>query len=539
MKLKFDKYVFWLISLLIIGFYFYQILSLSFDFPFYDDYDVILKFLINWVQSEGFVQKIKLLFNQHNEHRVVFLRLTTLLNYYLEGKVNFKHLIIFGNLGLLLIFIILAKKQVSEKKQNSALMIASIASLLFQFASWDNAFWAMASLQNFWIHTWAILLFYLFFSDFKYRIPLSLISLFMVIFTSGNGFLVLIILFFYLILRKNKQELVVFSAFSLILVFIYFYKYTSNGQATHQSFQIVELLKFAFGFIGALFYLPQFSFISIVVGFLVVALFFYAIFKKYYLQNPFNFSILTFLLITTAVVALSRADRGFEAAVISRYRINSTLLIIFSFLIFIDIFHFAKEKIVLFLFFVFSFAYNIVSFSVYKDRIAQTQENRLSDAWLWKNEGFIFSYPDSAKASFLLKTSEKLGLQNSLLYSQSDFANRESKQIRAKNINDNIEFTYNIDEVKELSSSEILIRGFAKLKDKNLTLKKIYLADKNGKLFVSTLQTRRYDLVAKYKNLDFQDCGFMTILPINTAKSIEKIMICSNSNCYETKIQIK
>lgn len=72
MNLQFTKYFSLTISFAVIGFYFYQILQYVYNFPLYDDYETILRFLIEWEKTSSLSQKFSLLFQQHNEHRVFF-----------------------------------------------------------------------------------------------------------------------------------------------------------------------------------------------------------------------------------------------------------------------------------------------------------------------------------------------------------------------------------------------------------------------------------------------------------------------------------
>ena len=366
----------------------------------------------------------------------------------------------------------------------------------------------------------------------------SSVCLFFAIFTSGNGFLVLIVLLFYLIAIKKRKEQLFFAFFSLLLIAIYFHDFQTAKATTHHSFNLIELIKFAFGFMGSLAYLPQFSSISILGGGIIFLVYSYLFYIKYYESKPFYFSVFTFLMLTVAIVSLSRAERGFEAAVISRYRINSTLLFVITFLVINDIFNFAKSKIVLILCFVLSIAYNLVGNKLYATRIEQTKENRMTDAWLWTHEKLVFSYPNSARAKQILETVNKEEIFNAspvLL----DELKSEFKAINP-NLNQTESIDFGIDEIVLVNADSVLIRGFAKLKSKNLALKSIFFESEaeNGKFFVNTLQTRRYDLIASRQNINYQDSGFFAILPKKSITTIKKIVICSNSKCYSNNIDL-
>ena len=134
----------------VIVFYYYIIIKYSVNFPYLDDYFGLLNFVTAFVKAHGLISKTSLLLAQNNEHRIVFTKAVSLLQLYLCGHLNFKILVLAGNSGLLILFFLLVKEAVF--KQHAPVFFAILpAALLFNFIHLENCFWALGSLQNFWV----------------------------------------------------------------------------------------------------------------------------------------------------------------------------------------------------------------------------------------------------------------------------------------------------------------------------------------------------------------------------------------------------
>jgi hypothetical protein len=66
------------------------------NYPILDDFGAIVNFMVDYFKTTGFKETIKLLFSQNNDFRLVVLKLITLSDYYIFGKINFGHLRIIG-----------------------------------------------------------------------------------------------------------------------------------------------------------------------------------------------------------------------------------------------------------------------------------------------------------------------------------------------------------------------------------------------------------------------------------------------------------
>ena len=121
--------------------------------PYLDDYDTILRFLLE--TREPSAETLRLLLAQHVEHRLVFLRAVA-LGLAGTGPINFVTLAWLGCLGLTLGaagFFVAFRPNGREGAPVSAklLWFAPAALALFQPQFWDAFFWATSALSNLWV----------------------------------------------------------------------------------------------------------------------------------------------------------------------------------------------------------------------------------------------------------------------------------------------------------------------------------------------------------------------------------------------------
>ena len=206
------------IPFFIYGLYIFQY---AVNIPYFDDYDAILNFINNFTQVRTLEDKIVLLFSQHNEHRIVFDRIVSLFFYYLLHEINFKFLIIFGNFGWILTTVMLVL-YLQKNLNLSLVQLLPIPYLLLSFSHWENMFFAMAAIQNYWFIFFAI----------AFLICLSRNKLFlfcalfpMALFTSGGGIVLYPLGNIFLLLQRKWKYFSLFFALSTFFMILYFYGY--------------------------------------------------------------------------------------------------------------------------------------------------------------------------------------------------------------------------------------------------------------------------------------------------------------------------
>jgi hypothetical protein len=101
------RHIVWGISgLLIIVFYSLSI-QLSVDIPFIDDYTGIYDIVISFREAGSWQERFKIVTGLHNEHRIIYTHLTSILTTWILGRVDLRLLMFIGNLGFFGIFYIL------------------------------------------------------------------------------------------------------------------------------------------------------------------------------------------------------------------------------------------------------------------------------------------------------------------------------------------------------------------------------------------------------------------------------------------------
>lgn len=171
------------------------------NIPKWDDH-ALRAFLYYSEQETTLWGKLYQLLRQHNEHRIVYDRLITLLDYVLFGKLNFRHLMVVGNLSLLgLLGLFMA---VLHRHNRPVLYALPVAWLLFNLSQWENMFWGMASLQNFSVVLWVLAAIYVLTYTPNWR--LALLPAVLATLTSGNGLLIWPIGFGLLLLRSGEAR---------------------------------------------------------------------------------------------------------------------------------------------------------------------------------------------------------------------------------------------------------------------------------------------------------------------------------------------
>lgn len=202
----------------------------AFNYPFEDDFDSLLKFINVYTDSKTDLwKKLQLIFAQHNEHRIVFDRLIFLLQYYIEGKVNIRTIILIGNCALLFLLIILFSSSLrSTSLPLRILYFIPVGYILFTLHFWELTVWGMASLQNLYV------LVFIFTSLFLLHYPSSQklyfgTACFMAIlatFTSGNGLFTFPVGALVLWFLAKRHQLVIWFILFILTAGLYFFNFS-------------------------------------------------------------------------------------------------------------------------------------------------------------------------------------------------------------------------------------------------------------------------------------------------------------------------
>lgn len=329
--------------------------------PKWDDH-ALRGFLYDLDDETTFSGKIYQFFRQHNEHRIVVDRLVAFLDYSITGKLNFRHLMAVGNLSL--VGIVLLLLDLFRREGRSAWYAVPVPFLLLNLANWENMYWGMAALQNFWIVFWSMLVCYLLAYTQHWRGAIAVATL--ATLTSGNGLLIWPIGIILLILRsvdsqiRSKYRYLPLAAWIVsagIVIGLYFAGYKKPAGNPSDRSSVFEAIKGGVAFLGASAEaLPVRSALQSSVffgaGLVLVAILLVVagllrhrqmigytllLFTKPSAPGRgrpipsitlFFWGIMAFIIGTTAVVAWGRTGFGLDLIITSRYKIYSLLLLI-------------------------------------------------------------------------------------------------------------------------------------------------------------------------------------------------------------------
>ncbi|HLZ86917.1 MAG TPA: hypothetical protein VKQ52_06755, partial [Puia sp.] len=312
--------------------------------PVNDDYPAVLQFLDQYVSTHSYFEKLRLIFAQHNEHRIVFSRVWTIISFKLQKQVNFNVLSLIGNLSLIGMGLVFLRKFL--RLNLSLVLFFPVTAFLFNLASWENMTFAMCALSNFVVHLF-ILLSLSFLTaptgqdkkQDRKNVLLAVLFFFAAFMTQGAGLALFPVSLLILLYKREYKNLLLYLGLAALVLLFYFYGYHKPPGTTldivFRDFKVRTIL-FVFAFLGNAFdYFLVFTndnqesiSFTAVIGALFFLLFIHITRQKYYRKNPFNYSVMLFIIVTAMLAAVNRSWMGLEIAGASRYRINGCIFCI-------------------------------------------------------------------------------------------------------------------------------------------------------------------------------------------------------------------
>ncbi|MBB6004550.1 hypothetical protein [Arcicella rosea] len=332
-----------LLSITPIALYFYFLSKYAVNIPKWDDH-ALKAFLLEFHDGKGIFAKSLPFFKQHNEHRIAFDRIITLLVSEVHGHIEYRWLMWIGNLTLVGVIGIFFK--IFQKNKLSFISFVPIPFIIFQLELWENTFWGMASLQNFGILLFVFALIYFVSINNQRSFLWSIFFAVLATYTSGNGMLAFPVCVCILALQKRWKDVTIFTLTALVLIILYFYHFhfPDNGVKELLSNNIQKLIVGFFCFNGAiadLFPLSstrlQITAVSgILLTFFAFGLSFYwilnsSLFAKKEKTSSTEYFILgcfMFLIASSIVVSVTRINLGEMGLLTSRYKIYSVMMVV-------------------------------------------------------------------------------------------------------------------------------------------------------------------------------------------------------------------
>lgn len=538
MKLLRKSIQYILVALPVFLFFYFFIISIV-DVPINDDY-ALLDFMNKYIESNSLYEKIKILFAQHNEHRIFYDRIFTLFSYEIFNKVNFIFLATIGNLSLIGICFIFYTKFVNYQK--SIILFLPITILLFSLSSWENITFPMATLSNFSVLFFITLSIYGLTMNGKINstnLIVSFLIYVLAVFTQGAGIFLIPISIFIFFIKKEYKILMIYVSLQLLILLAYFYDYKSFGN--NKSIIDVLLteklafLQFMFAFLGSAssYFLiftenaQQSLLFSKLFGVLLFIFFLFITYKKYYKKNLFIYSLMSLIVISSVVTALSRVGNGLDTAVASRYRISSILFVITIYFWAIETINLKREKIftystlsvsILFFYFISLNHYEYLDVRKRQTIYGVLCYNNGDISNLNGDKGFLDFYKETLNKSKQLKTyvlPNNEDLETDYPFSKKALiGNSTSTTARFLNVS--------IDNIKEIEDS-FLIEGWAFLDGLNTKEQTIFIGLKdqsnNETNYFSANQILRYDLSPFFKKSGLSYGGFSARIKKNMIKN--------------------
>lgn len=319
------------------------------NIPHWDDF-AIRNTLAQILETDSFSEKIKLLFSQHNEHRILVTRLSAWMVYLLQDTLNLKSLMFIGIAALIGLHVIFY--QISKRYNFPLLALVPVSFILFNIGLFENTFWGMASVQNFGVIFFAFLTFYwLVFSiekHYQYYFYLALFSCFIGVFASSNGIIIPLIGCLILLVQQRKKQLFTWLGGSTVFVAGFFFNFQKNPDNVIKTdfSDFKTIIKGLFATFGSV--LDSSSIapnkhldLAMALGlFLLIFMCMFAyqvIFKKYNLTQRTNdlflLACLAFIGITSVGIVVARISYGIDILLTSKYKIYSVLSLIIFYLV--------------------------------------------------------------------------------------------------------------------------------------------------------------------------------------------------------------
>ncbi len=371
----------WVAAAIPVFYYLWVVWHNTVNVPYFDDFFWAYDFVHAYEKTGSWSERATLVFEQHNQHRIVPFKLLLAFLHHAFGHLDFKLISLLGNvsvLGLGVVFAILIRKI-----GLSAWYFVPVAFLWFQFQYFHNSILSYG-IPNVSVIFFGILSFYFAASQRKkYYVALSLFFGSLAMFSNGNGLLVLpITALIFLSVKQWKTFGLVYALFVLLLG-LYFLNFRMDYSEVQINFYAFQ---YFVNFLGATLN-AQNSTLAFVFTLLLL------IFNLHWLvssrnDNRFAFlllkGILLFVLGTAAMTALVRAIHHIDIP--SWYKNYSTLFLMLSLII---LYIRAKERRrVLLAAYPVSILFWAVSNYLYRPSIEELSSSLQADLYNFKNNGY-------------------------------------------------------------------------------------------------------------------------------------------------------
>lgn len=274
-------------------------------------------------------------FARHVDHLVAVPHLLVLMLSKLTGQLNFKAVVVAGNLSLGASLILLFRS--FRKTGLSPWYFVPASLLLCTPVHWEDSLWPLCVLQHNLLVFWVLLSMYCLEKPGRWHFVAAVFTGVLCIFSSGNGFLVLFPGMLMLTSQRRFRELGIWIAALAVSMVPYFINYKPS-EATHVSDSLsdpVRFVQYILVFLGGNLSV-NFMTRPLILGFFMTVVWLTATVRSFR-KNTFSVAWcgLLFLMMTAAIIALSRSWIGI--AVVGRYQIYASYALVMTYLLLLDL----------------------------------------------------------------------------------------------------------------------------------------------------------------------------------------------------------
>jgi hypothetical protein len=492
------------------------------NIPFFDDFLWAGDFLSKYSNANGVWNKIHLIFEQHNQHKMVWLKGWIAIIYTITGKINFQTLIIIGNIGVyVLTFLYLSILRKYDKSWLAALPIVLIQ---HQFLSWNNII-STYGLPNQTVITLAILGFYLISRAGNKLYVLGLLACIMATFTNGSGIFVLALTIPLSLILRNKKRAFINLLVTIFSLSFYFYKLKVNHDEI-----LIELgsLGYFINFIGS--YLPYSDRISVqfIIAVSLLIILVVGLNKIITLRNRPDNDItflgisITFLLCSAAVTTLYRYVHKF--GIVDWYIIYSVAFMAISYLFIIILWNknSRPKKLFILLVTLFTFIISLNSLKQVLPNLMERKSSLIADSNNFNRYHFWSTFPLQLGSQEFFKQHETF---NDIV--KKGIYSTPNTSLRAINFNEITPIATNNISVENENSMSNLFVFDRKLDDENLLKSKERFATlrnvENDSVYTFGYNARRNSIINYLKKGSlFMDNGVFSVQKKNIKEVLPK-----------------
>lgn len=506
--------VFYALAAVVAVAYFALVGHFADNIPFWDDYLAEQNFLVRFLQSPDFSERLRMLIEQHNEHRLLFTRLTTLAVYLFTGKLNYAVYIILANAMLIGTGLLMYKTINDDRKKAFGAFL--IALLLCNGQHLETSVWAMSGLANIGTLFLAIASLYCVLRRETAWVVAGFALSVLTVFSNGNGMFILIPALIGLALQRRTKTCAAYAIVSSLSVALYFLDYVRPERTdiglmdilTRMPQILINLCTFA----GLNFWVPSLRIVSIAVGAFCLSVYLWGIWKGWYRTDLFSYASLTFLYLTAGAVAVVWVTGEVMGAL--RYRMYSSPILIFTLLLLLSHSKIFQKRCYVY---TISGALLLYCFSstIYIQKEQKRLEFKLKSTYNWeyKRRGLAtWSVASSEQAIPYLQAAERMGLYRMPRYPMSEYASSIVPQSVGSDMNAE-EMPHGIDSIS-MRGGYLIIEGWAFLRDCSMNFSDISLCliSPRHSYVCTSLAERRYDLKLDVPLDRIEHCGFFSVI---------------------------